>query len=41
MRPIAQFWPTGARLAVTISMQFEAGDKRAPAYQSGLPGRVG
>jgi peptidoglycan/xylan/chitin deacetylase (PgdA/CDA1 family) len=36
MRPIAEFWPNGALLAVTISMQFEAGGQPI----SGAPGPV-
>src|SRR6267154_6360773 len=36
MRRKAEFWPDGARSAVTISMQFEAGGQRI----SGAPGPV-
>jgi len=33
----SEFWPGGARLAVTVSMRVE----RPPAEESGLPGRSG
>jgi peptidoglycan/xylan/chitin deacetylase (PgdA/CDA1 family) len=36
MKPDAEFWPNGARLAVTVSMQFEAGGQPI----SGAPGPV-
>ena len=33
------FWPEGARLAVTVSMQFEAGVSRSAAPENPSPNR--